>query len=186
MKKVFEIVFERINKIRLESEICVDFWSKLLRLKGNYNESECWDLLFDNIEWLVNKNIIKTLELIEWFSEKELSDHNIYFKGSHVIKNNKAIGIGNCYIEASGHSKVILFDSARCEGFDTSFVTCFNNSKATVKDCIVNGFHNAKIVVKGFGLCEAWDDCIVVAENKSVVRKNENVSVSAGVGCTVI
>jgi|SRR5690606_3465392 len=186
MKKAFEIVFERINKLRLESDICADFWGKLLRLKDDFNEDDCWFLLFDNIQWLINKNIIKSSDLLQWFSEKDLSDKNIFFKGTHEVKNNQVIGFGNAHIEASGHSKVTLFDSSHCLAFDTSFVTCFDSSTAVVSDCIVNGFHNSKITVKGFGLCESFDDCKVIAENRSVVFKHDNSTVASTIGVTIL
>lgn len=186
MKKAFEIVFDRINKLRLESDICTDFWGKLLRLKDDFNEDDCWFLLFDNIQWLINKNIIKSSDLLQWFSEEELIDKNIFFKGNHEVKNNQVIGFGNAHIESSGHSKVTLFDSSHCLAFDTSFVTCFNTSTAVVSDCIVNGFHNSKITVKGFGLCESFDDCQVIAENRSVVFKHDNSKVASTIGVTIL
>lgn len=186
MKKAFQIVFKRINKVRLESDICADFWGKLLRLKDNFNEDDCWHLLFDNIQWLVAKKIIKPSELLKWFSEKELIDHNIFFKDNHLVKDAQAIGFGNARIEAVGHSKVTLFETSKCEAFDTSFVTCFDRSEAIVRDCIVNGFNDSKITIKGFGLCESWDNCTVTAEGRSVVFKHENSIVASTTGVTLI
>lgn len=186
MKKIFKIVFERIEKRRKESDICADFWGKLLRLKENFNEADAWALLIGNIQWVINKKVITTQELMKWFREDKLNAYGIFSKGRHEVKDGVAIAIGNCSIEASGHSKVIVFDSASVEAFDTSFVLCHNTSHATVTDCIATGFDESKIKVKGFGLCEAWDNCNVIAEHKSVVRKHDNAVVSSTVGVTVI
>lgn len=187
MKDKFDLIFKKLNELRLDENIlCKEFWFKVVRLNQNFDQAECWNLFINNIEWLINSNVITTTQIIEWFTYEELELHGVFVSGIHKVKDTKVIALGSAEIEASGHSKVTLFDSASCEAYDTSFVTCFHNSSAIGKGCILNGFHNSRLKIKGFGIAEGWDHCSIIGEGQSVVRLHEESTVTFTPNVTII
>lgn len=108
---------------------------------------------------------------------EELNAHNIFIAGNHIIKNEFAIGIGDAIIEASGHSRIVLFDNAHCEAYDTTFVTGFNNSTMALKNCTGEAFNDCKVIAKDFSKVEAWDNAFVKAENYTCVMAHDNAKV---------
>ncbi|WP_142783348.1 hypothetical protein [Changchengzhania lutea] len=178
METKFNIFFERLKEANFsENTLCKGFWLKLKKLHLNFNESDCWELLIDNIEWTINTGSITTDELIEWFSEEKLSENNIFYKGSVNINNGFAIGLKDVEIEAVGHSRIILFDNAKCKAFDSSFVTGFNDTEIELKNCAADVFHNCRVTAKDFSKVEAWDNSNVKAETYSCVMAHDKVQV---------
>lgn len=188
MKDKFDMFFERLKEINFsENTLCKEFWLKLKSLHQNFDESACWDLLVSNIEWVINTGSLTTDELTSWFSPQDLAKHNIFSNGVIEINSGLAIGIGKAKIKATGHSRVILFDKAECEAFDTTFVSGFNESTIVLKNCNADAFHNCKVTAKDFSKVEAWGDSKIKAETYSCVLAHENALVeNSGNGYTII
>ncbi len=165
MEEKFNIVFLRLEELKLNTGIlCKPFWKKVLYLKQEFKEEQCWALLIDKIAWLLKakdfynleSSILTTDELVSWFSENELNDHGIYFKGRHYLSNKKVIGLKDAKFEIDGHSEVILFDNSYAECGDTTFVRGYDNSSFLVTDCIGHAFENCKAEAKGLSIIENW------------------------------
>lgn len=170
MKRVFETVFDRLREKSLDTNVlCAPFWRKVLKLKEEFDEGEAWELLLDNIEWMINMEVISTTELLNWFLSEELESHGIYFKGDVLVNNDRCIGIGKAHIKATGHSRVVLFDKASCDAYDTTFVSGYNHSFMRINDCVGNAFHSCKAQVRGYGKLESWSNSDVIAKNFSYV-----------------
>ena len=151
MESKFRVVLKKLKDAKLDENIlCSDFWRKIIALSKNFNEADCWNIIADNIEWLINTDTITSDDLVSWFTQKQLNEHNIYSIGKHKIVNEIAIGIKDVKFEASGHSRIVLFDNAFCEAFDTSFITGFQNSSFEVKNCTGEAFGNCKVVARDF------------------------------------
>lgn len=177
MKNKFNIIYNRLVALKLDENIlCAEFWKKIINLQVNFDEEACWKLTFDNIEWLINSGVLNTTEFKEWFDEKELSDHNIFISGQIQINDKVAIGMGNAKIVSTGHSKVILFDTAHCDAFDSSFVKGFHNSSFDVKECMGEAFNNCKCVAGYQSKVEAWDTVNVEAKDYSFVIRHDQAT----------
>lgn len=178
MQDKFNIVFNRLNQAKLsENVLCSEFWLKIIKLQKNFNEDDCWALLIDNIEWVINTGIMTTDDLVSWLLPEDLNKHNIYIEGEHEIKDAKAIGIKNARINATGHSKIILFDNAHCQAHDSCFVTGFNNTSIELKNCVADAFHSCKVLARDFSKVEAWDNSSIKAETYSSVLAHDKVQV---------
>ena len=99
MEDKFNIVFERLKEAKLDENIlCSDFWRKIIKLRKNFNETDCWDLMIENIEWIINTGTMTTDDIISWFTKAELEAHGIYFEGKVDVVDSKAIGLKNAHI----------------------------------------------------------------------------------------
>ena len=157
MKNKFEIVFKRLKDAKLDENIlCSEFWRKIIELHRNFNKPDCWALMIDNIEWLINTGTMTTNDIKSWFTQEELNKNNIYTTGEVKIVDGFAIGMGDAKIDASGHSRVVLFDTAFAEEYDTTFITGFQNSSFVVIDCIGNAMGNCKAEANGLSIIENW------------------------------
>jgi len=157
MEDRFNIVFERLKEAKLDGNIlCSDFWRRIISLRNNFNEADCWGLMIGNIEWIVNTGTMTTDDIVSWFTKDELEAHGIYFEGRVNVVDGKAIGLKNVHIFAAGHSRVVLFDNASCEAYDTTFVTGFNDSGFVVTDCIGTAMGNCTSEAKGLSIVENW------------------------------
>lgn len=175
IKNKFNTVVERLKKMNLSEDIlCSEYWRKILKLHQNFNEKDCWKLLFDNIEWLINADVVSSKELQKWFTKEELEKHNIFVSGTHELKNTEAIGLGNAKLDVTGHSRIILFDDAFCDAGDTTFVTGFNNSSFVLNECVGTAFHNVEVTAKGFSKVEGFDNAEITGHNYSYVILNDN------------
>ena len=187
MKSKFEIVFKRLKNAKLDENIlCSEFWRKVMELNKRFNQSDCWALMIDNIEWLINTGTMTTGELKSWFSKEELNRHNIYTTGKVQITDGFAIGLGNVKIEASGHSRIVLFDTAFAEGFDTAFIIGFHSSSFTLNNCVGEAFNHCKVLAKDFSKVEAWDHSFVKAESYSYVLQHEKARVEGSKNSRVV
>jgi len=170
MKKAFNIVFDRLKEKSVDQNVlCAPFWRKVMKLKDDFKEEDAWELLLDNIEWMINMEVISTAELLEWFSYEELVTHRIYSSGDVLCNNDRCIGIGSAHIKATGHSRVVLFDKASCDAYDSTFVSGYHNSYMKINDCVGNAFHNCKSQVRGYGKLESWSKYAALAKNFSYV-----------------
>lgn len=178
MESKFKVVLKRLKDAKLDENIlCSEFWRRIIALSKNFNEKDCWSIMVDNIEWLLNTGTITSDDLVSWFTEKQLNEHGIYSTGTHKIVDRIAIGIKDAKFEASGHSRIALFDNAFCEAFDTTFVTGFQNSSFEIKNCTGESFGNCKVVARDFSKVEAWDNSTVKAETYSFVLAHGNAQV---------
>lgn len=178
MKEAFETVYLKLKQMSLDKNIlCREFWLKIIALNENFDEAACWELVIENIEWLINTKTVSSYQLCQWFTKEELSSHGIYTEGKHRISNAKAIGIADAQIEAMGHSRVILFDRAMCRAFDNTFVTGFNDSAIELKNCCADAFHKCRVTATDFSKVEAWDNATVKAETYSCVMAHDNAQV---------
>ena len=185
MEKVLHEIIDRLKKANFDQNVlCKEYWSKLLHLQQNFNENQAWELLLDNIEWIINTGTITTAELKQWFTADELKTNHIY-QDTAVINNGIAIGIGNAKIEATGHSRVILFDYASCEAYDTTFVKGFNHSQMTLHNCIGDAFSNCKVTAKDHAKVEAWDSADVTLETYSYLYAHDKVTHTKSKNCYV-
>lgn len=175
MRKVFDIVFDRLREKSVDTNIlCAPFWRRVMKIKDSFSEEDAWSMLTDNIEWLINMEVFSTKELIDWFKEEELNEHGIYFQGDVLCNNSTCIGLGTCNIKATGHSRVILFDTAMAKGDDTTFISAYHQSKIDITDCSGQGFHDSMATVGGYAKFEAWGNSQVNAKNYSYVILHEN------------
>lgn len=180
LQEKFNIVFDTLKEMRLDENIlCQEFWRKLVKLKANFNDSDCWKLIVENSEWLFNSGALDVGLFRSWFPEEVLNANNIFTKGMHKVNDGIAIGMGDCIIEATGHSKIILFEKAMCEAHDTTFVKGFQYSRFSVKECMGEAFQNCTAFAKYQSKIEAWDDSIIEAEDYSFVIKHDNAKVIA-------
>ena len=178
MEEKFNIVFNRLKALKLNEKIlCSEFWRKIIALSKNFNEEDCWEILISNIEWVINTGVMTTDDLSSWFTKTQLKEHNIFFSGDHNINHGFAIGIKTANIEATGHSRIVLFDNANCKAFDSTFVTGFHNSKIEIKNCVADAFNNCEVIAKDFSKVEAWDNSKVKAETYSCVLAHDNAQV---------
>lgn len=185
MKEKLNEVIDRLKAANLDQDVlCKPYWLKLLKLQNDFNHQAAWNLLTQNIEWMINTGTITTTELREWFSDEELSAHNIY-TGQAKVNNGFGIGIGNAKIEATGHSRVVLFDFALCEAFDTSFVTGFDNTQMELTNCVGNAFGKCKVLAKDHSKVEAWDSADVALETYSYLYAHDKVTHTKGTNCYV-
>ena len=185
MRKQFNIVYNRLKEVKLDENIlCRPFWKKILELHQSFDDQKCWDLMTENIEWLlkarkwykeqydidVKTDILTSKELIDWFTEEELNAHNIFTKGYQHISNKRVIGLADVTLEVDGHSEVILFDTAHAICGDTTFVKGYDNSSFVVSDCIGYAFENCNAQATGISIVENWStnevkkgrNCVVV------------------------
>lgn len=187
MKEHFETVFKRLKDASLSKNIlCKEFWLKIIKLKENFNKDECWKLVIENIEWLINTKTVTSYELTQWFSKEDLLEHGIYVEGKHKINNSRAIAFNNVEIEAVNHSRVILFNQAKCKAFDNSFVTGFNESSIELKNCSADAFNKCRVKATDFSKVEAWDEAEVKAETYSCVMAHDRVQVKKSANGHVI
>tara|TARA_B110001450_G_scaffold130424_1_gene122696 strand:+ start:2708 stop:3277 length:570 start_codon:yes stop_codon:yes gene_type:complete len=178
MESKLKIVIERLKAAKLgENILCSEFWRKIIALSESFNEKDCWSLMIGNIEWLLNTGIMTSDDIVLWFTEKQLNKHGIYSKGTHKIVDGKATGIKKAKFHVSGHSRIVLFDTAFAEGFDSTFITGFQNSSFEIKNCTGESFGNCKVVARDFSKVEAWDNSTVKAETYSFVMAHENAQV---------
>ena len=175
MEKKFNIVFQTLKELRLDENIlCQEFWRKILKLKENFNEGDCWDLIVENGEWLFNSGALKIETFKSWFPEDILNEHNIFTRGKFAIKDGKAIGMGNAKITSTGHSKILLWEKAHCDGFDSSFIKAFGHSTFTLKECVGEAFQNSRGVAGFQSKVEAWDNSRIEAQDYSFVVLHDN------------
>ncbi len=151
MEKKFKTVTDRIfsNKDIFDEKLCRANKIKIEWLRSHFDAEKVWNYLTENIAWVVNLGVLKTNELVEWFSEEDLNKHGIFSKGTHEVQNGRFIGIGKARLIATLHTEVILFDEATAECYDTSFLTCYGNSKGEVTDCMATGMQNSEIIANG-------------------------------------
>lgn len=177
MKKAFSIIYDRLLIVKEAGKLCKDFWKPIQELKDSFDEDLFWSLLTQNIEWLLNASgqynlgfdILTAKELKEWFSQGELKSYNIYITGEVKVFNSFAIGLGDASIEATGHSRVLLFENASADCFDTSFVSGYDQSSFIVNDCIGNAYHECKSQAKGLSIIESWSSVTPIGNNQSVI-----------------
>lgn len=178
MKPIFNIVFKRLRSSGLAGNAsCAGTWKKLLALQRDLNEEICWELLTTHLPWLINNELITGDEIRSWFSIAELNARHIYTKGSHAVRDGFAIGLGEVTLEASGHSKIILFEKAFCAARDTSFVTGFHNSFLIVTNCFGYTYHHSKAIARNYARVEAHDESFVKAEDHSYIIRHNNATV---------
>ncbi len=183
MKDKFEIVYNRMLEAELDKVIsnftndrkgllCKEYWCKMKRLHEDFNSKDCWDLIVNNIQWILGVEslygikIMSTKEIREWFSEEELNQHGIYTKGTHEFVDKYVIGMGEAHIMVSGHSRLILYDNAKGEVYDTSFVSGYMNSHFKIKEACGEAFGNTTIEARGYSKVELWD------KSKGIFGKN--------------
>lgn len=180
MKQHFETVYLRLKNIALDKNIlCSEFWKKIIALRNDFNEKEAWRLTVGNIQWLVNSKVIATDDLVKWFGIDTLIENNIYIDGDVLVKDAFAVGLQNARIKAVGHSRIILFDNAHADCFDTTFLSAHQRSTATLLDCSGELFDNASCDAKGYAKVEAWQESRVNADNYCYVIKHDNAQVNS-------
>ncbi len=170
MEQKFKIVTDRIfaNKALSNDKLCRANRIKIERIRAHFDNDKVWSFFIENFAWVVNLGVLKTSELIEWFTEEELNNHGIFSTGSHEVQNGSFIGIGNAHLISSMYSVVMLFDNASAECYDTSFLTCYNKSKGNVTDCMAIGMHDSKIVANGSRV-ELFDNSKCINEGESLI-----------------
>ncbi|MEI6865569.1 hypothetical protein [Flavicella sp.] len=162
MKEAFLEVYQALKLMSSNSDLlCVQFWLKIKKLHENYDEEAVWQLMFDNMIWLINTNVLTSAYLKSNFTLEELSSHKIYFQDKVIIKNNRGILFGTAKAEVSGHSLIVQFENSETECYDTTFVTLFDQSKTTAHGCLVNAFNQCEVIGKGYAKIEAWDNVAV-------------------------
>lgn len=174
MKEAFLGVYQVLKQMSTDPDLlCVQFWLKIKKLHDNYDEQAVWELMFDNMEWLIHTNVLTSEYLINNFTLEELASHNIFFQGKTIIKNEKAILFGTAIAEVSGHSLIVQFEQSESICYDTTFVKLFDQSKATVRGCMAEAFNESIVIGDGYSRIEAWDDVTVSSKESDFVVLQE-------------
>jgi len=174
MKEAFLEVYEILKRMSQDPDVlCIQFWLKIKKLHENYYEEAVWNLMFDNMEWLIHSKVLTSEYLLNNFTIEELAAHKIYFQDKVILKNEKAILFGTAKAEVSGHSLIIQFEQSESECYDTTFVKLFDQSKTIIRDCIAEGFNDTTIIGKGYSKIEAWDAVKVTSTDTDFVLLKE-------------
>ncbi len=170
MEQKFKIVTDRIltNKELFNDKLCRVNRIKIERLRAYFDAKKAWNFLIENIAWVINLGVLKTSELTKWFSEEELNKHGIFSKGTHEVQNGYFVGIGNAHLISTLHTEVMLFGNATADCYDTSFLTCFNNSKGSVTDCMAVGMQDSEITANGSRV-ELFDNSKCINKGNSLI-----------------
>lgn len=159
MKQLFNYIYSRIKELNFEeNELCRQYWLKIERLNANFSDEAAIELLFDNIEWLINSNVINGWDLIGEGREDLLIQNGIYFQGEVKIHNSQAILFNCTKATATGHSRIRAFDHSELEADDSTFVSAYHNSKVNAKNCKIQAFHQAQVTSRGFCLIEDYTE----------------------------
>lgn len=172
MEEKLKIVIQRIESNRevFDNKLCTGYWFKLKRLAKDFDEDKLWELLTDNIAWVINLEFISTKELQEWFTEDELNKHNIYSKGIHKVQGGRHIGINEAHLVSTLHTEIILFDAASAACYDTSFLTCYNKSTGTANECMATAMGESEIIANGARV-ELFDNAKCTDKGNSLIIK---------------
>ncbi|WP_139959170.1 hypothetical protein [Flavicella sediminum] len=174
MKEAFLGVYQVLKKMSENPDLlCAQFWLKIKKLHETYNEQEVWELMFDNMEWLIQTKVISSKYLLNNFTIEELAAHNIYLKDKVIIKNKRAILFGSAEAEVSGHSLIVQFEQSESKCYDTTFVKLYDQAKTTVNGCMAEGFNESIIIGKGYSRIEAWDNVTVSCKESDFVVLQE-------------
>ena len=159
MKQLFEYIYNRIKEINFdENELCRQYWLKIERLKANFSDQEAIELLFDNIEWLINSEVVTGAKIKELGDLDQMNYDGIYFEGKVKVHNRQAILFADTKATVTGHSKIRAFDHSQVEADDSTFVSAFHNSKVDGKNCKIQAFHQAQVTSRGFCLIEDYTE----------------------------
>lgn len=157
MKQLFNHIYSRIKEINFEeNELCKQYWLKIERLNANFSDQAAIELLFDNIEWLINTEVVNSLAIKKLGNILLMKEAEIHFKGEVNIHNGQAILFGDTKAIVTGHSRIRAFDNSTVEVDDSTFISAYHNSKVDAKNCKVQAFHQAQITSRGFCLIEDY------------------------------
>jgi len=172
MRTLFDHIYNSIKEINFdENELCKQYWFKLERLKANFTDQAALQMLFENIEWLMNSDVVDSDIILSLGDEKKMNDAGIFFSGTAVEKDCKLILFKDAKAIVSGHSQVRCFDNSICESYDSSFITAFHNSQIVSKNSKVVAFGSSKIHSKGLCLIEDYSEgkAEIQATNRDLV-----------------
>ncbi|WP_167596629.1 hypothetical protein [Leeuwenhoekiella sp. ZYFB001] len=159
MKQLFNHIYSRIKEINFEeNELCKQYWLKIERLNANFSDQDAMELLFDNIEWLINTEVVTGLALKKLGNGLLMKEAGIYFGGEVKIHNRQAILFGDTKAIVTGHSRIRAFDNSEVEADDSTFVSVYHNSKVDAKNCKIQAFNKAQVKSRGFCLIEDYTD----------------------------
>lgn len=187
MKKAFDIIYLKLKELSIDENIlCKEFWFKIVRLRENFNEKAAWELFKSNIQWLIKSKVITHADIIQMFEDSELAEYGIYFEGLVVCKDDIVVGFGDCKISASGHSRVILFDQAEADCYDSTFATGYDKSKITLNDCVGEAFGKCQVIAKGYSKVELWEESFCIGKNYSYIIAHDISTVSKDIKVIVL
>ena len=159
MKQLFNHIYARIKEINFdENELCRQYWLKIERLKADFSDPAAIELLFDNIEWLINTEVVTGLALKKLGNALLMKEAGIHFEGEVKIHNGQAILFGDTKAIVTGHSRIRAFDQSQVEADDSTFVSAYHNSKVDAKNCKIQAFDQVKVKSRGFCLIEDYTD----------------------------
>lgn len=169
-------VFDEIYKRVMSKDLCRRYQAQMRALSADFDEGKAMGLLCRGLPWLVRKKVITLDELKGWFSDEMLSEYNIFTGGKHKIFDEVAVGLGDALIKAEGHCRVSLFERAKSQVFDSSFVCAFDQSEAQVTDCIGHFFDESTGIGRGTAKIEGFDQASLMGYDYTTLIKNEKAS----------
>jgi len=159
MIQLFNYIYSRIKEINFEeNELCKQYWLKIERLNANFSDQAAIELLFDNIEWLINSEVLNSLTIKKLGNTLLMKEAGIYFEGHVKIHNGQAILFNCTKATVTGHSRIRAFDHSQVEADDSTFVSAYHNSKVDAKNCKIQAFHQAQVKSRGFCLIEDYTE----------------------------
>lgn len=159
MKQLFNHIYSRIKEINFEeNELCKLYWLKIERLNANFSDTAAIELLFDNVEWLINTEVVTSLAIKKLGNTLLMKEAGIYFEGEVKVHNRQAILFGDAKAIVTGHSRIRAFDNSTVEADDSTFVSAYHNAKVDAKNCKIQAFNKAQVKSRGFCLIEDYTD----------------------------
>lgn len=159
MIQLFNYIYSRIKEINFdENELCKQYWLKIERLNADFSDQAAIDLLFDNIEWLINSKVVDSTAIQKLGKNFLMNDAGIYFDGEVKVHNTQAILFKTAKATVTGHSRIRAFDNSEVEADDSTFVSAYHNSKVDAKNCKIQAFNNAQVKSRGFCLIEDYTE----------------------------
>ena len=153
MKQLFNYIYSRIKEINFEdNELCKQYWLKIERLNANFSDQVAIELLFDNIEWLINSKVVNSLAIKKLGDLNLMAENNIYFEGDILVKDAQAI------LFSTANSRIRAFDNSQVEADDSTFVSAYHNSKVNAKNCKIQAFNQVQVESRGFCLIEDYTE----------------------------
>jgi hypothetical protein len=165
MKELFYFIYEKLKGREIaDLDVCRAYGRKLEKLKNNFHLEDAQNLLFSNIEWLINQKVITPDDLRKFSKgyEHTFKEANIILDGTVKGVDLKLVLFGTAKAEVSGHSRVIAFEDSSVEAYDSSFITAFDRAKVKARDSKIIAFHNSEVESLGLCLIERYDNGVKV------------------------
>ena len=150
--KTFKDFKENILRRAEKKGACKDQIKLAQKCRNRY---QFLKIIINNIVWCYTNNVI-TIEDLQFYTKKELQNHNIYINYKGRIKNkchvfNSSVEAwDNSSVIASGNSSVVAFNDSSVIASGNSYIFANNSiNKHEIKEkAIMRDYNNNKIYIK--------------------------------------